>query len=291
MIGLTRRGLEAAGGILSPSKGVALIRTIIAVETRGSGFDREGRVIILYEPHVAWRNLPGPPSPRRGVPPPPSPERLKWQRLGLAYPDWGTRPYPRDSYPAFKAAFKVDPEVACRSCSWGMGQILGENHKAAGYSTAQDMAEAFAIGEGEQVAAMARFIRANPKMHAALVMDDWREFARRYNGPGYEKNAYHTKLAEAFARFKADPWRGFKDPDPMYKRPPAITIVDRNSGDKQAAAATVAAGSGTTAVAVTQKEVTFWPVVMGGGLFIGLVILAVFLLRRNTPIEREQAGG
>jgi len=27
--------------------------------------------------------------------------------------------------------------------------------------------------------------------------DDCRDFAKRYNGPAYEKNRYHVKLAEA----------------------------------------------------------------------------------------------
>jgi hypothetical protein len=36
---------------------------------------------------------------------------------------------------------------------------------------------------------------------AALQSHDWAAFAKGYNGPGYAKNAYDVKLAEAYERF------------------------------------------------------------------------------------------
>ena len=40
-----------------------------------------------------------------------------------------------------------------------------------------------------------------PERRATLRRKDWTGFARGYNGPGYEANRYHEKLASAHARF------------------------------------------------------------------------------------------
>ena len=46
-----------------------------------------------------------------------------------------------------------------------------------------------------------RFIQADLDLHHALIVRDWAEFARRYNGPAYRDNIYDTKLATAYQRF------------------------------------------------------------------------------------------
>ncbi|ODT55530.1 MAG: hypothetical protein ABS59_03330 [Methylobacterium sp. SCN 67-24] len=88
---------------------------------------------------------------------------------------------------------------------------MGFNAGAAGYSSARAMVEAFAEDEEHHLEAMIRFIIANG-LDDELRRHDWAGFARGYNGSGYAKNGYHTKLAAAFAK-----WR--KIPDTPY--PPA----------------------------------------------------------------------
>jgi hypothetical protein len=34
---------------------------------------------------------------------------------------------------------------------------------------------------------------------------NWAAFAKGYNGPGYAKNAYDVKLAQAYAKFEKEP--------------------------------------------------------------------------------------
>jgi N-acetyl-anhydromuramyl-L-alanine amidase AmpD len=46
---------------------------------------------------------------------------------------------------------------------------------------------------------MARFIQKSG-LKKALDNRDWEAFARGYNGAGYRRNAYHTKLAAAYQR-------------------------------------------------------------------------------------------
>lgn len=290
---LTRAGLTRAADLLRAGvDGIALLRTVMAVECRGSGFDRHGRVLILYEPHIAYR-VAG------------EVVRSRLMAAGLAYPKWGERPYPKDSYPSFEKASQVSLEVACKACSWGLGQLLGSNYAAAGYTSASAMASAFATGEDEQAAAMARFIVTNPKMHAALLAHDWAGFASRYNGPGYAKNAYHTKLAAAYARFRADPWAGFTER-------PAMGVTQQQAGQQAASNAVkgaVAAGTtGTTAVVVSAPPKTtetivqptpapvapkpsIWPAVTLGIITALIVGALVFKAIKSRPTERAPQEG
>jgi hypothetical protein len=185
------------------------IHAILDVESAGSGFDSRGRVKMLFEPHVFWRLL------GKG------PERDTAAKLGLAYPNW-RRDYPKDSYPRLIKAMLIDPELALQSASWGLGQIMGFNHQAAGYASAADMVAAFADDEDQHLTAMIRFIQAN-KLDDELRRHDWAGFARGYNGPGFAKNGYDKKLKAAFDR-----WQKIKDtawsPDaPVVKPEPPRT--------------------------------------------------------------------
>lgn len=183
------------------------IHAVLEVESAGSGFDSKGRPKILFEPHVFYRNLSGE-------------KRDRAVREGLAYPTWRTGQYPRDSYPRLIAAMAIDETAALKACSWGLGQILGENHKACGYETVQEMVKDATLSEGAQLEQMIRFVKSK-RLDAALRRHDWAAFARGYNGASYAKHGYHTKLAAAYAkwaRIKDTPWDG--DTVPARKSPP-----------------------------------------------------------------------
>ncbi|WP_406858472.1 N-acetylmuramidase family protein [Alsobacter sp. KACC 23698] len=167
---------------------VPAIRAIIEIETRGSGFDRRGRLKALFEPHRFYAEL--------GA----GPKRAAAIKAGLAYPKWGQKPYPADSYARIVQALTIDETAALSATSWGLPQMMGSNCKLAGYATPQKMIAAFVDGEGAQLVAMAKFMKA-AKLDGALRDLDWATFARGYNGPGYAKNGYHTKLAAAYDRF------------------------------------------------------------------------------------------
>jgi hypothetical protein len=76
---------------------------------------------------------------------------------------------------------------------------MGFNAAVCGFAHIDDFVNAMAESEGRQLDAMASFIAANG-LDDALRAEDWADFARRYNGPGYAANAYDTRLAAAFAR-------------------------------------------------------------------------------------------
>jgi len=169
------------------------IHAVLDVESRGSGFDRHGRPLILFEPHIFWRLLGDTPERRRAV------------AAGLAYPAWRAGGYPADSYPRLISAIGINETAALKAASWGLGQVLGENFKAAGFESVQAMVAAMCDDEEHHLAAMVRFIKAN-NLDLALRAHDWRAFAKGYNGPGYATHDYHGRLARAFAK-----WQGIKD--------------------------------------------------------------------------------
>lgn len=178
-------------GRLAQANGIeeAALRAVTQVEAAGKGFYSSGALVCLYEPHVAYRNTSGS-------------LRQKLINAGLAYPKWGEKPYPKSSFPRIDQCTEIaGAEIAAIATSWGLPQILGENHIAAGFPTALEMVKNFAVSEINQIAGMIQFIKANPRMLAALEKHDWKAFARLYNGPSFAKNDYDGKLSRAYRRW------------------------------------------------------------------------------------------
>lgn len=167
----------------------AVIRAVVEVEAAGKGFHSSGALTCLYEPHIAYRYTSGD-------------VRKKLVDAGLAYRKWGEKPYPKVSFPRIDECAKIaGEEIACISTSWGLPQMMGFNHKVCGYPTALAMVKDFASGEAQQVRAMMHFIKANSRMFDAMKNKHWSTFAHYYNGPGYKKNKYNTKLDAAYKRW------------------------------------------------------------------------------------------
>lgn len=167
------------------------LHAFMDTETRGKGFDSSGRPVILFEPHVFYRNLAGT-------------KRDAAVAAGLAYPKWGEKPYPKDSYPRLLKAIDIDETAALKAASWGLFQVLGENYAMAGYDTPQAMVLAFMADEENHLEACIKFLIA------AHIDDDlrahrWSVVARVYNGPGYAKNQYDVKMASAYAKWAKIP--------------------------------------------------------------------------------------
>lgn len=163
------------------------LHAVMDVESRGSGFDAQGRPAMLFEPHVFWRFL--------------TEDQRKYAALeGLAYRSWGEQPYPKDSYPRLLSAMAINKDAALRSASWGAFQIMGFNAGMAGYPSAEAMVLHFMEDEEHHLNAMVTFL-ISAGLDDELRRHDWRGFARGYNGKGYEKNAYHIKLARAYAKW------------------------------------------------------------------------------------------
>jgi hypothetical protein len=173
------------------------LHAFVDVESAGRGFGPEGRPIILYEPHVFYRQLP---NDRKGP---------NWHlHPDICYPRWGAKPYPKTQdarYKQLERAIKIDEAAGLKACSWGLTQILGENYRAAGYDSVQEMVLAFMDDEDAH-------LEATVKVLQSMGIDDdlrahrWAVVAARWNGPGYAKNEYDVRLKRAYEK-----WRKIKD--------------------------------------------------------------------------------
>ena len=101
---------------------------------------------------------------------------------------------------AYELAASLNPEAAARSTSMGEQQIMGFNHAAAGYSSAQEMLRAFR-SEDEQDKAYMRFVMGNPALVKAIKDKDFTAIARIFNGGGNVTN-YASALKAAYDRLR-----------------------------------------------------------------------------------------
>lgn len=100
-------------------------------------------------------------------------------------------------------ARKINIQQADMSTFWGMFQIGGFNYKLCGCSSIEEFVELMSYSELEQLELFAALI-TNCKYVQYLRSKNWAAFARRYNGPGYARKGYHTRMANAYKRFKAE---------------------------------------------------------------------------------------
>ena len=181
---------------------VRTLAALIEVEAAGEGLS-EGRPIIRLEVHKLWLDVPKPARAKvdarfRVLGPRPweghrflSGDRwVELHRPGRAGQD--------REWEALDVAKGIDEEAAIGATSWGAGQLLGEHWRALGYDSSAAFVDA-QHDEGEQLRAMARFLEAIADAGAALKDKDWREVARRYNGPG-QVAWYAARLEAAYER-------------------------------------------------------------------------------------------
>ena len=175
---------------------VAAVMAVNQVESRGNGFF-DYRPVILYERHVFRRQLL-----KNGF------KEADVAKLELKHADIiNSRPGGYiggvSEYQKLERAIAIHRTAALESCSWGAFQIMGYHWKTMGYDSVEQFVERIYICEGEQLDAFVRFIKADPRLHKALKKQQWAEFSRYYNGPGYAKNLYDVKLARAYEQFTA----------------------------------------------------------------------------------------
>lgn len=189
LIDIVKQAVEKSGTKIPLCRLLAFIE----VESGGKGFDeRTGKIILQLEPHIF--------SKATGIPRSTS-NQYKWDenKVDVQSKEWE----------AFNDAFKINPEEAMKATSWGLPQIMGFNHKQAGYASVGAMLDDFKAGELAQVLALIRFITANPKLYKAVLEGDYETVASCYNGSQHRalalKNGwkpYPDKLKEAEEKYK-----------------------------------------------------------------------------------------
>ena len=151
------------------------VRAFIKVESSGLGFIN-GKIVIQFEPHIFKKYT----------------KKVIINGVEGQDAEWK----------AFNEAWKIDPNATMLSTSYGMGQIMGFNYKAAGYPTVGAMLDAFKTGEYEQVKGMLNFIKSNMNLRTAIKTLDWKKLAYNYNGSNYAVNKYDVKLKAAYEAYE-----------------------------------------------------------------------------------------
>lgn len=170
---------------------VASVLAVNEVESAGNGFLPDGRPVILFERHVFAQRLK-----KAGF----DVEKLAAQHPKMVCAQPGGYAGGTGEYIRLNAAKAIDAPSAWESCSWGLFQIMGYHWKALGYECIEHFVEQMISGEAAQLEAFCRFIKQDAALLKALKNQQWAAFAKRYNGPAYERNLYDVKLARAFAR-------------------------------------------------------------------------------------------
>lgn len=99
------------------------------------------------------------------------------------------------------AASTIHRLSAIQGTFWGMFQIGGFNWKKCGANSAEEFVTLMSRSERDQLELFANFIR-NSGLLKYLRAKNWAAFAKGYNGPGYAKRGYHTRMAGAYAKYR-----------------------------------------------------------------------------------------
>ena len=123
---------------------------------------------------------------------------------GLASPNAGEVRNPASQaarWRLLQRTAEIDRKAAYESVSWGLGQVMGAHWAWLGFADVDALVAEAREGAAGQARLMARFIDKSG-LTEAIRSQDWEAFAHAYNGPGFRRNAYHTKLAAAYRRHK-----------------------------------------------------------------------------------------
>ena len=162
---------------------------VLVVETKGFGFLVDRRPQILFERHIFHQLTQG---------------RHDAGNGDVSNPESGGYAGGSKEYARLEKALRLDRDAALQSASWGIGQVMGFNHKLAGFATVDAMVDAMVQNENAQLLAVANFIKST-NLSGALRRQDWRAFAQGYNGADFKKNQYDSRLAKAHTDYQAAP--------------------------------------------------------------------------------------
>jgi N-acetylmuramidase len=114
-------------------------------------------------------------------------------------------------------AYRLNPDAALKSCSWGKFQIMGANYAACGVQRISEFVTLMCKSEADQIDLICSFIRNKPaawknprnkslgkkiSLWDAVKTKNWQAIALNYNGPGYKTYEYDTKLERAYEKYK-----------------------------------------------------------------------------------------
>ncbi|MBE8232278.1 MAG: DUF3380 domain-containing protein [Endozoicomonadaceae bacterium] len=170
---------------------IAIVKTVLKVESIGAGFYSSGHPKVLFEGHQFWKQLN-----QQGS----NPALLQDNNNDILYPKWTTTFYTgsgQGEYERLKRAKIINEDAALKATSWGMFQMMGSNAKACGFDDVKSFITSLSAGENRQLDAFFAFLH-HEDLFQSLKNKDWATFASRYNGVKFRSKEYDQKLQVAF---------------------------------------------------------------------------------------------
>lgn len=181
---LSNAGLANVASLLGVY--AAEIWTVLAVETSCCGYLEDRRPQILFERHIFHRLTNG---------------RFDDGDISDAA-QGGYGPPGANQYDRLAKAIGMNRSAALQSASWGIGQVMGESFRHAGFEQIDGMVNAMSDSEDNQLMAMGAFLVATG-LKVPLQSHNWTAFARGYNGANFAINRYDIRLNAEFQKFSA----------------------------------------------------------------------------------------
>ncbi|HPE49162.1 MAG TPA: N-acetylmuramidase domain-containing protein [Hyphomonas sp.] len=175
----------------------ALLLGVAKKESRGAGFDANGRLTILYEPHVAYRN-----SARAATFAKQAPDLFYRRWIDPAkVPKSEWHPYrtsPDERWQLLARAADIDFMAALAGTSFGAFQQLGEGAKQLGFRDPLHLMEHLYEGEQAHLEVFLRYLRVF-NLVDALRRGDLVGFARYNSSIMAKRIAYAESLGKYVA--------------------------------------------------------------------------------------------
>jgi N-acetylmuramidase len=167
---------------------VAAVKAVTEVESSGRGFLPDGKVKILFEPHIFWQELK-----KRNITP---------VVRDICYPKWKTGAYGKmsEQWPKLERAVQINKDAALCSASWGLFQIMGQYWSETGVASLDEFVMMMKRTDYEHLMLFCGLILTR-KLDDEMREKRWADFALRYNGSGYKANNYDTKLEAAYEKY------------------------------------------------------------------------------------------
>lgn len=174
---------------------IASMKAVVSIEAGAThqGFHAPGQPLLNFDLAMFKRG-----ARRRGINLAP---HMKKHPTAFSRPNrhrYGS--YQAAQYARLEDAMAIDSVTAMENSFWGMFQIGGFNWKKCGTSSVKDFVKRMSVSEHEQLELFVEFVKSQG-LDKYLQKKDWAGFARRYNGPGYAKRRYHTRLARAYEKY------------------------------------------------------------------------------------------
>lgn len=268
----------------------AALLAVVEVESAGKSLEQDGRTPrLLFERHVFYREL---------VKAKATADLARAVSDGLAHSDWRKATQYKDQgnsaqrLALLQRARTINEECTLRSCSWGVGQTMGFLAEELKFTDARQMfAYMVKGGVPAQVECMVREIKRKGLV-VKLNGHKWAEFAKVYNGPQYAKNAYDTKMAQAYNKWKDTRLPTSQEPAPVVV--PDDVVPDTLSKPVAEKPGTVAAGTTGGVAAVVASiwayfgNMTPQMVLFIVGIGVMLAITFVVLMKRRKIVPTQQ---